>query len=69
MEIRIIISAENDTFNEYDFDDEIRKILKQAEDILTDKSHNEKLLDSNGNVVGQVWRSTMIRPRKNWRMD
>ena len=67
MEIRIIISAENDAFNEYDFDNEIRKVLKQAEDILTDKSHNEKLLDSNGNIVGSVWRSTAIRPRKNWR--
>ena len=68
MEIRIIIDTENnDAFNEYDFDEEIRKVLKQAEDFLTDKSLNDKLIDSNGNRVGSVWRSTAIRPRKIWR--
>ena len=68
MKIRIIIDTENnDAFNEYDFDEEIRKVLKQAEDFLTDKSSNDKLIDSNGNRVGSVWRSTAIRPRKNWR--
>ena len=68
MEIRIIIDTENnDAFNEYDFDEEIRKVLKQAEDFLTDRSPNDKLLDSNGNRIGSVWRSTAIRPRKIWR--
>ena len=68
MEIRIIIDTEgNDAFNVYDFDEEIRKVLKQAEDFLTDRSPNDKLLDSNGNRIGSVWRSTAIRPRKIWR--
>lgn len=64
MKITISFEAENDSFIE-DFDGEIKSILKQAEDILTDRSGNDILHDSNGNSVGHIYRSTIIKPRRN----
>lgn len=63
MMITISFEAENDSFVE-DFDGEIKSILKQAEDFLTDKSNNDILHDANGNSVGHIYRSTIIKPRR-----
>lgn len=68
MKISINFDAGNDTFIDYphgdgNFEDEIKKVLKQAEDYLIGNSENEKLIDRNGNIIGTVFRSTVIRPR------
>lgn len=67
MEIRIIFKAENASFVDYprgdgDFDREIRHIMKQAEGFIIYPGESDKLIDSNGNVVGSVWMSTVRRP-------
>ena len=63
MRITISFEAENDSFCE-DFEGEIKKVMKQATDFLVEESNSEKLFDSNGNSVGFVYRSTIIRPRR-----
>lgn len=63
MEITISFKADNDSFIE-DFDGEIKSILKQAEDMLSDRSGSDILHDSNGNSVGHIYRSTIIKPRR-----
>lgn len=63
MRIIVNFEAENDAFCE-DFEGEVRKIMKQATDFLVEESDSEKLFDSNGNSVGFVHRSTIIRPRR-----
>ena len=63
MRIKVSFEAENDAFCE-DFEGEVRKVMKQATDFLVEESNSEKLFDSNGNSVGFVHRSTIIRPRR-----
>ena len=63
MRIIVNFEAENDAFCE-DFEDEVRKVMKQATDFLVGESNSEKLFDSNGNSVGFVYRSTVMRPRR-----
>ena len=69
MKIIISFDADNDAFCDYphgngDFDSEIKRILKQAEDYLVGNRYSEKLIDTNGNTVGEVFRSSCIKPRK-----
>jgi hypothetical protein len=66
MQITISFEANNAAFIDYpggdgNFDEEIKYVLKQAEDYLTNRSDSEILKDSNGNKIGTVFRST-IRP-------
>ena len=63
MRITISFEAENDSFCE-DFEGETIKVMQQATDFLVGESNNEKLFDSNGNSIGFVHRSTIIRPRR-----
>lgn len=63
MQITISFEAENDSFVE-DFDNEIKHIMKQATEFLVDERNSELLFDSNGNKVGFVFRSTVIKPRR-----
>ena len=63
MKIIISFEAENDSFCE-DFDGEIRNIMQQATDYLIGLKDNEILRDVNGNKVGTVFRSTIIKPRR-----
>jgi hypothetical protein len=60
MKIIISFDTENASFED-DFDGEIKRVLKQAENYLTDYSNNENLSDINGNKIGNVFRSTCIR--------
>ena len=62
MKIIINFEAENSAFVE-DFDSEIIYILKQAEKYLTGSRRIEILYDSNGNAVGHVFRSTILKPK------
>jgi len=67
MEIRIIFEAENASFVDYprgdgDFEAEIKRILKQAEEFLLCPKESDKLTDINGNVIGTIWISTVSRP-------
>lgn len=64
--MRIIISfeAENDAFCA-DFDNEIKRIMKQATEFLVNERNSELLFDTNGHKVGFVYRSSIIRPRRN----
>ena len=64
MKITISFEAENDAFCE-NFDDEIKRIMKQATEFLVDERNSELLFDTNGNKVGFVFRSSGIRPKKN----
>ena len=62
MEIRIIFEAENASFVD-DFDEEIKRVMKQATEFIIGDMHSDgKLKDINGNVVGSVWCSTARRP-------
>ena len=63
MKIIISFEAENDSFCE-DFDGEIGNIMQQATDYLIGLKDNEILRDVNGNKVGTVFRSTIIKPRR-----
>ena len=63
MQITIRFEAENDAFCE-DFEGEVRKVMKQATDFLVGDNNSESLFDSNGNKIGFVHRSTIIRPRR-----
>lgn len=63
MRITISFEAENDSFCE-DFEGEVRKVMKQATDFLVGDNNSESLFDSNGNKIGFVYRSTIIRPRR-----
>ena len=63
MWIKVSFEAEDDAFCE-DFEDEIRKVMKQATDFLVGDNNSESLFDSNGNKIGFVYRSTIIRPRR-----
>jgi hypothetical protein len=63
MKITISFEAENDFFVE-DFDKEIKNVMKQATEFLVDERNSEFLFDTNGNKVGFVFRSTIIRPRR-----
>lgn len=63
MRITISFEAENDAFCA-DFDDEIKRIMKQATEFLVDERNSELLFDTNGNKVGFVYRSSIIRPRR-----
>ena len=62
MQITISFEAENSSFVE-DFDNEIKRIMKQATEFLVDERNSELLFDTNGNKVGFVYRSSIIRPR------
>ena len=66
MEIRIIFEAENAAFCDKDdgnFDEEIKRVMKQATEFIIGDMHSDgKLKDINGNVVGSVWCSTARRP-------
>lgn len=64
MRITVNFEAENDAFCE-DFEGEVKKVMKQATDFLVGESNSESLLDTNGNKVGFVYCSTIIRPRRN----
>lgn len=64
MKIIITFETETEAFDGYDFDNEIKKVLKQAEEYLTDMSNSEILKDSNENTIGHVFRSTPIRRSK-----
>ena len=63
MMITISFEAENDAFCE-DFEGEVRKVMKQATDFLVGDNNSEKLFDTNGNNIGFVYRSTIMRPRR-----
>ena len=63
MRIKVSFEAENDAFCE-DFEGEVRKVMKQATDFLVGDNNSESLFDSNGNKIGFVHRSTIIRPRR-----
>ena len=63
MKITISFEAENAAFVE-DFDNEIRHIMEQATEFLVDERDSELLFDTNGNKVGSVYRSSIIRPRR-----
>ena len=63
MWIKVSFEAENDAFCE-DFEGEVRKVMKQATDFLVGDNNSESLFDSNGNKIGFVYRSTIIRPRR-----
>ena len=64
MKITVSFEAENDSFCE-DFEGETIKVMQQATDFLIGHRNSESLLDTNGNKVGFVYRSTIIRPRRN----
>ena len=66
MEIRIEFETSNAAFQEYphgdgNWEEEVKRIMKQATDFLIGDMRNEKLRDSNGNTVGRVWTSTTSR--------
>jgi len=61
MKIIITFDTANAAFQDFDFDSEVKNILKQAEDYLLHNRDSYKLIDSNGNIVGNVFRSTAIR--------
>jgi hypothetical protein len=66
MEIRIQFDTANAAFQEYphgdgDFENEVKYVMAQAENFILDKKDSDILLDSNGNKVGTVWRSTADR--------
>lgn len=63
MRITVSFEAENDAFCE-DFEGEVTKVMQQATDFLVGNNDNELLFDTNGNKVGFVYRSTIIRPRR-----
>ena len=63
MRITISFEAENDAFCE-DFEGEVRKIMQQVTDFLVGDNNSEKLFDTNGNNIGFVYRSTIMRPRR-----
>ena len=62
MRITISFEADNAAFVD-DFDGEVKKIMKQAEDFIVQDSDNENLFDTNGNKVGFVYRSSVLKPR------
>ena len=62
MKITISFEADNAAFVD-NFDGEVKKILKQAEDFIIQDSNNENLFDTNGNKVGFVYRSSILKPR------
>ena len=62
MRITISFEADNAAFVD-DFDGEVKKILKQAEDFIIQDTDNENLFDTNGNKVGFVYRSATLLPR------
>ena len=63
MKITVSFEAENDAFCE-DFEGETIKVMQQATDFLIGSRNSESLFDSNGNKIGFVYRSTIIRPRR-----
>ena len=63
MRITVNFEAENDAFCE-DFEGEVRKVMKQATDFLVGDNNSDSLFDSNGNKIGFVYRSTIMRPRR-----
>lgn len=68
MRILIEFNADNAAFVD-NFEDEIQKIMKQATEYLVDKRNVETLHDSNGNKIGTVFKSTVIRPRRSYTGD
>jgi hypothetical protein len=61
MKVIITFDTDNAAFDIPYFDEEIKGIIKQAGDYLTGASDNPVLKDTNGNTVGEVFRSTSIR--------
>ena len=66
MKIRIQFDTANAAFQDYphgdgDFDSEVKSILRQAEAFITGMRDSNTLMDTNGNKVGTVWRSTVNR--------
>lgn len=66
MEIRIIFETSNAAFQDYphgdgNFDEEVKHVLRQAEEFVLGGFGDDNLKDTNGNSVGRVWTSTTNR--------
>jgi len=62
----ITFDTDNAAFQDYphgdgNFDEEVKQVLKQAEGFLIGDRDSDTLMDTNGNTVGSIWRSTVDR--------